>query len=139
MSTKAVQSKKIIAGLCPACGAGMLVQNQFCRQCGAQQGDVGWADGFSSHETVLLGVANDEDQSVSYSTTLLEETFYHAVSAPLIKTATVSLTATKTEQLRSPWSKGLIMMLVLVPIWLMIVLLSPLDAYVAAKTTLDRE
>ena len=94
----------------------MLTQNQYCRQCGAQQDEEVWTDEFSSQVTVTLSTANHIDSSFSYTTTLLEKDFYQAVSAPLIKTATERLTAAKTAQLPNPLSKGLLVALVLVPI-----------------------
>jgi hypothetical protein len=116
MSSKAAQCKKVIARLCDACGAGILAENQFCRQCGAPQIDETWTDEFSSQETVTLTTLNVMGDPFAYQTTLLRKDFYRAVSTPLIKAATESLTATKTERLPGPWSKGLIVALVLVPI-----------------------
>ncbi|MEW6130223.1 MAG: zinc ribbon domain-containing protein [Acidobacteriota bacterium] len=139
MSGKAVQCKQVFVKLCTVCGAGVLADNQFCRQCGAQQDNPDWTDEFSSQPTVALAMANDQDRSVSYATTTMDENFYHAVSTPLIKSATEGLTSRQTGQLQSQWSKTLVLALILLPIWLMIMLLSPLDAYLAAKASLQRE
>ena len=140
MSAKAaVQFKKVIASLCTVCGADLFADNQFCRQCGAPQLEAAWTDEFSSQATVTFATSNEMGDPFAYQTTRLGNDFYQAVSRPLIQSATAQLTAPKTEYFRTSWSKSLLLALLVVPIWLMIVLLSPLDAYLAAKTTVNRE
>jgi hypothetical protein len=138
MSGKAAQCKQIIANLCTVCGAGILADNQFCRHCGAHQPEEAWAEGFSSQATVALARPNDMGDPFAYKTKVLGQDFYQEVSIPLIKKVTGQLTSQKTEYFRNPWSQRVLLTLIVVPIWLMIVLLSPLDAYLAAKTTVKR-
>jgi hypothetical protein len=63
---------------------------------------------------------------------------FHSVSRPLVKSITETLTANQTTRLKSPLCKGLLMALISIPIWLLIVFLSPLDAYVAARNTVEQ-
>jgi hypothetical protein len=63
---------------------------------------------------------------------------YQSFSGPLVKLITESVTATKTSRLQSRWGKRLALAAISIPIWLLIVLLSPLDAYVAAKMAVER-
>lgn len=128
MSSKAIQCQKIFVKLCTVCGAGILADNQFCRQCGALQADELISDEFSSQPTVSLSSTNEGERSPSlpattvdapsltYTTTLLDDAFYHSVSTPLIKTATATLTSQQTGQLHNRWSKTLMLALILVPI-----------------------
>lgn len=58
---------------------------------------------------------------------------YRRISGPLVNAvATGALVGSSTEKL-SPFVKRVIVALISIPIWLIIVLLSPLDAYAAVK------
>jgi hypothetical protein len=117
MSSKAaVQCKQIIANLCTVCGAAILADSQFCRQCGTAQVEGANTDGFSSQATVSLIRPNDLNDSLAYQTTVLEKEFYQEVSMPLIESATAELTSQKTEYFQRPLSKSLLLALLLVPI-----------------------
>ena len=63
---------------------------------------------------------------------------YRPISAPLVSAVlTGTLVGTSTVS-QSPFIKRLILALVSIPVWLIIVLLSPLDAYTTLKS-LERQ
>src|SRR5262249_50912182 len=106
--------------LCPACQAEPHDRDKFCRRCGARldEPNIGRAVsiGFSAR-----GISP------------LPEHNYHRVSCPLVAAVTAGI-STNTGQTQSRLAKRLISALISIPIWLIIVLLSPFDAYATAKT-----
>jgi hypothetical protein len=79
-----------------------------------------------------------EEPSPYATASLRLEDPYRTISGPLVKSATGRLAAKKTGRLKGRWSRGLILALISIPIWLMIVLLSPFDAYAAARATVKQ-
>jgi hypothetical protein len=79
------------------------------------------------------------DETPAYATTpLTSEMLRRPISGPLVASVTGSLHVPTTAQLRSRWSRSLLLALTSLSIWVMIVLLSPLDAYAAARVTVAR-
>lgn len=119
-------------GLCHLCGSSGLAYDKFCRHCGTRQG----AETKAFETPDSLAPTTGFDESPSYLTAPIKaEDLYRAISGPLVKSVTGSLTSKKTARLKSRWSRNVILALISIPIWLMIILLSPFDAYIAAKTT----
>lgn len=58
---------------------------------------------------------------------------YHKVSAPLVEAVTAGITANSFGKSQNRFVRQTFSLLLSIPIWLMIVLLSPFDAYLAAK------
>lgn len=120
------------AGLkrCFACGAEQRARDKFCRQCGIfQQAEIASPrihSDWLACETGRLPVAIR----------------YDSFSGALVSLVTVSVSAQASALSPSVfgnrWASRLASALVAVPLWLMIVLLSPLDAYVAARTIAKR-
>ena len=104
---------------CGSCGSGLLERDKFCRWCGASQ--PGFRESMQTR-SMFLEAPSDARRDV-----------YHRVSGPLV-TAVVSgaLTGQPAEDV-SPMIKRAILALIWIPIWLIIVLLSPLDAYSAVR------
>ena len=98
--------------LCQACGAEQLGRDKFCRRCGIQNGLVA-----PSRTGPLSGTGS----------------LRRSYSGPLIGIVAQKLSEDTSSFRSNRWAMLLISMMVAVPLWLMIVLLSPLDAYVAAK------
>jgi len=118
---------------CKACGAAQRDRDKFCRRCGVSQslpseplncmtGDgadsvVGSADRSGRETALLTGGA----------------TLRRSYSGKLVGIVTNELSEHTSTFRANRWAMLLISMLVAAPLWLMIVLLSPLDAYIAAK------
>lgn len=100
--------------LCPACGAEPRTHDRFCRRCGAE---LEGRDSSSRFVTSPLAPAAADSRASGK----LLSSIQSAVSANLA-TYPVNRVA-----------KRIVIALISIPLWMLIVLLSPLDAYVAAK------
>jgi hypothetical protein len=60
---------------------------------------------------------------------------YHKVSEPLVKAVTEAARARTSLQVYNRIASSLVLTLISIPVWLIIILLSPLDAYAAARDT----
>jgi hypothetical protein len=110
---------------CHTCGAELLERDKFCRRCGVDQrlctapttAAPGHSGRFEYETRPLSGGGN---RGGSFSGTLVN-----------FVTQSVSERASGCGANR--WTIRLVGALVVAPLWVMIVLLAPLDAYVAAK------
>jgi hypothetical protein len=122
------QTETVTIKTCCTCSGGLLERDRFCRWCGARQtGD------FAEAAFVSAGSAS------LYTTSALEpprgkSAAFRPVSGPLVKAMMAGMSAGSGAPSYSRAWRAVVQMLVSIPIWLMIVLLSPFDAYAAAKT-----
>ncbi|MEW6211938.1 MAG: zinc ribbon domain-containing protein [Acidobacteriota bacterium] len=107
---------------CEACGFELMDSNKFCRRCGARQLEassavtsLSTAESLSSQPTTKLA-AND-----------IRGSLFIAVES-----------ASLTARLGSPVARTLVAALFAVSVWLVIILLSPLNAWAAAKSAVNR-
>lgn len=115
------------AGLaqCHACRAELLERDKFCRRCGVSQRlsvvtptvIASHSDRFVYETKPLLGGANRGG----------------SFSGALVNLVTQSVSEGTSRCGANRWTMRLIAALVMAPLWVLIVLLAPLDAYVAAK------
>jgi hypothetical protein len=122
---------------CSACSGGLLETDKFCRWCGAHQLDAAISQTLNSQ---MLATPAASSELARYTTSLLkpqgtDTNHYRRVSGPLVSAVIASVSANASPE-QSRWMKKAILALISIPIWLMIVLLSPLDAYAAAKNVL---
>ncbi|MEK6302002.1 MAG: hypothetical protein AABO41_14925 [Acidobacteriota bacterium] len=117
---------------CESCAEGILDRDKFCRWCGELQGAM----------TVSLSAALDSPpialyEPSRYLTTelgqLASTNSLHRVSGPLVSAVLATLSTGPVSRPRSSLFSTAVAALLSFPLWLMIVLLSPLDAYAAAK------
>jgi hypothetical protein len=115
---------------CQSCGAGLIGESKFCRSCGAAQSYSLPADSGTT-----ISIANVEREPLQhYATTRLsEQKLYHPVSGPLVHAVVAGVPARTPGSPASSFSKRMLLALMAIPIWVMIILLSPLDAYTSAK------
>ena len=118
------ESKEKTAAIkhCAACDSGLLESDRFCRWCGVAQPDTN--AGLSIHPRAY---------KTSRLATVAREQVYHRVSAPLVEAVVTSALASQAIGPESRLVKRLILSLISIPIWLMIVLLSPVDAYATVR------
>ena len=70
----------------------------------------------------------------SYETSKLSSPIlYHPVSGPLVKAVAEGVPASASHSVPRELPKKVLFALMAIPIWVMIILLSPLDAYASAK------
>ena len=106
---------------CRMCRTQLPAYDNFCRWCGLRQADSG--------QKIDLGYsAESETRPLARNTGNCL-----TGSSQLVHIVTESLSARSAIEKAGPGVQRLVCTLMTVPIWLLIVLLSPLDAYAAAK------
>jgi len=135
--------------ICFACAAELKDLDKFCRNCGAEQVTV--TGGTSANDLRLVEqVKTSSDtppvpgvgQLESTETLVPEGTermsyetgdSYRRVSGPLVDTVTAQSATRVSGRLHNQAVRHVLSALLAIPIWLIIVVLSPVDAYLAAK------
>lgn len=112
---------------CCACTAEMRLQDRFCRRCGTRQAN----DYVTSTE--LTGLSQLETAPLTGG---LEE--FKSYSGELIRIITLSMPTRTRGKSSSRGFRGLVCTLITIPIWMLIVMLSPLDAFAAARAASGR-
>ncbi len=119
-------AKTIGLKACQVCAGDLIESDHFCRWCGVEQNGkctaVQSAD-LADYETVTLR------QEVLAPMT---------ISQQLVSSMTQQAAARTTAFGKHWLMAGVIALLIAVPFWLLIILLSPLDAYVAARAASSR-
>ena len=118
---------------CQMCGAEQIDRDKFCRRCGVSQ-----SRRIDSLTSLSGSVASDgigrADSSGCETRPLSScEPRRRSYSGRLVGIVTQELSEQTSSLRANRWAMLLISLLVAVPLWLMILLLSPLDAYVVAK------
>jgi predicted amidophosphoribosyltransferase len=105
--------------LCPACLAEARELDKFCRRCGARLSKT---------------LENDSERFAQsgHNTCQLAQGEYQSISGALVAAVATGISHS-TARLHSRLAKWLLSALVSIPIWLLIVLLSPFDAYATAR------
>src|SRR5882724_5139253 len=120
---------------CRSCGAGLIEESRFCRLCGAPQSH---ALPPSSPTIVSVGYSWSEPLEQYATAHVSQQNFYHPVSGPLVNAVSAGVPTSASVSRRGSVSKRMLLALMAIPIWLMIILLSPLDAYASAKIIRNR-
>jgi len=122
------QEKTVAVKACNTCYAGLLERDRFCRWCGAHQGARNLAS-FEAADDVAVELV--PETSVLAPATRAE--VYRRVSGPLVHAVVTGALLGEARENQSRFIKRVTLALISIPIWLIIVLLSPLDAYAAVK------
>lgn len=118
------QTKETVAiKQCPICSWELLASDRFCRHCGVNQSDS------------CVTAALTADLS-GYETKPLSENkaAYQSLSGALINIVAQGISAKSLSYCASRGLRRLIAVIATIPIWLLIVLLAPVEAYSAART-----
>ena len=116
---------------CPDCAAGLLDRDKFCRWCGALQPRT-----WSCETNYKTAITSEADQVVPLTSALppnVRTDLYRKVSGPLVSALVTGALSSPLNERHSPLFQRITLALISIPIWLMIVLLSPLDAYATVK------
>jgi hypothetical protein len=113
------QTPTVDLRLCRVCLAELRDHDKFCRHCGARQTGA-----------ITSPPANTAQSA--YATSRLQADTFNSVSASLLNAIAAGAQA-GTAQLDSRRLRRAVSALIAIPLWLMIVLLSPIDAYATAK------
>lgn len=116
---------------CGACNAMLLESSNFCRCCGARQRIQSElkskTDNLASETSVPASSGQLETRRVS------QPILYHPVSGPLVRAVASGVPAALSGSPAREFPKRMLLALMAIPIWVMIILLSPIDAYTSAK------
>jgi hypothetical protein len=105
--------------LCHSCIAEVPASDIYCRKCGVRQ---------------RAGAVTGENWNESKTKHLQQgESGYQTISSPLVNQLTQAVAVKASTLNGNRFGIRLVAALVTIPIWLLIILLSPLDAYTAAK------
>jgi hypothetical protein len=118
------QTKETVAiKQCPVCAGELLARDRFCRHCGVNQND----------SCVTAALTSD---LAGYETKPLSENTatYQSLSGTLVSIVAQGLSTKSLSYRVGRGSTRLVAAIATVPIWLLIVLLSPMEAYAAART-----
>lgn len=129
---------------CGICGHTMLEGDKFCRRCGTNQSLLVNSPTRDLQPELIAEFDHQNPKSSAiYETSLLpqnrvEQSIYRSVSGSLVNALVAGMTVTPSSQLCSPLIRKAIFALSMIPIWLIIIFLSPLDAYLAAQSAATR-
>ena len=115
---------------CRDCGVAIIDECKFCRLCGTRQTGT-----LPPTSQITISVTNGEAESPRRYTTarLSGQKLYHPVSGPLVSAVASVVPANLPRSQADSLSRRMLSALMTIPIWVMIILLSPLDAYASAK------
>ena len=121
---------------CTSCSGGLLEYDNFCRWCGQRQpGPIEISSQLSAAQPVTASSSLSPFTTSALERAGAQGTMYSRVSGPLVSAIVASVSA-NSSQMCSRFVKKAVFVLISIPIWLIIILLSPLDAYAAAKNLL---
>lgn len=129
---------------CGTCGHTLLEGDRFCRRCGTNQSLLvnSPTRGLQPELIAEFDHQNPKSSAIYETSSLpqnsVEQNTYHPVSGSLVNALVAGMTATPSSQLCSPLIRKAIFALSMIPIWLIIIFLSPLDAYLAAQSAATR-
>jgi RNA polymerase subunit RPABC4/transcription elongation factor Spt4 len=147
MSEKVEQKDTKGLKACRSCGNEMKDQDRFCRRCGTYQRKLQTNDEFVISQPEQVEYSG----SVGVATAPLSKSFlagtnetpaepYRSVSGSLLNAVAAGMFLNSSNDLSGQAKTGMarrvMTALLSVPIWLIIVMLSPLDAYLATRTLL---
>lgn len=132
MNEQLQEATTVAVKACTACDAGLLDRDKFCRWCGARQPIPAGSMLISAQATPMPEYASGPPFTVEIATGTRTDA-YRRVSGPLVNAVVTGALSAPSSENHSVFIKQVILALISVPIWLMIVLLSPLDAYAAVR------
>jgi len=120
--------------LCHACGAEARDRDRFCRRCGAHLIEPEWAATAPVNASYVIASSRLSPSAPPYVTSPLTQTaINHRVSGMLLTSISNGVSANLAVYPINRVARRVIIALISIPIWLVIILLSPLDAYFTAK------
>ena len=126
------EARTVAVKACIECDSGLLERDKFCRWCGSRQPGPE-NPGLNPAEAIVAGTCS----APVCATVALEAggrtDLYRRVSGPLVNAVVTGALSAPSTGNQSAFIKQVILALISIPIWLIIVLLSPLDAYAAVK------
>lgn len=117
---------------CRACGTSLLTTHRFCRLCGASQGHLEFVT--RRHDSISNPMPSTRILAPhSERKALLRAGGYRSISGSVLDSFVTSELTAATSRIKSRAAKRAVAAAITIPLWLMIVLLSPLDALHASR------
>ncbi|MGH9848997.1 MAG: hypothetical protein ACREBD_03990 [Blastocatellia bacterium] len=119
--------------ICGACGLDLLGRDKYCRHCGIKQPTT---NNITTSAVPISGIATSNlvyQLPAAPTSALSEADTYHKVSEPLVEAVAMGIAARAFGKSYGRFVRHALSTLISITIWLMIILLSPFDAYFAAK------
>ena len=125
---------------CPSCGFEATMFDQFCRACGKAR-TARIKTGIKGNTQASLATTVGLIPPVSYATAkFTQRELCRHFSNELVKTLTPRVSRRRCRILReNRFLSGLMFAMIVLPIWLLIISLSPFDAFLAAKSAVSTE
>lgn len=140
MTTETIRGGTAGVNRCRACCSVTHEHDRFCRCCGAKRSRLPALHSAGVETTAPLSTTQKFERSSRQVTAqLAREAGCKRVSGPLVKSVTANLSANTIACFESNLAKRLILAVISIPIWMIIVLLSPIDAYLLARTAVRQE
>ena len=134
MNESLQEARTVAVKACSRCDAALLERDKFCRWCGVRQS----APESAGLNSVTPARIDEGARSLSLCSTVAiaggaRTDVYRTVSGPLVNAVVTGALSAPSSEDQSAFIKRVILALISIPIWLIIVLLSPIDAYAAVK------
>ena len=117
--------------VCRACGTMLPATNRFCRLCGASQSHLESVR--KRHDFIPNLIPNTRILGPHSESNMLSPIGYRSISGSVLNSFVTSELTTATSRIKSRVAKRAVAAAIAIPLWLMIVLLSPLDALEASR------
>ena len=128
------QAKTVAVKACTACSSGLLDYDKFCRWCGERQPGQQCPEHNREDDMPTREVACNSTLCATVPLAGNTRTeVYRRISGPLVNAVATGAMVGPCIENSSPFVKRVILALISIQIWLIIVLLSPLDTYAAVK------
>jgi hypothetical protein len=129
------EARTVAVKACCRCTSGLLEWDRFCRRCGARQPDLAstQVDPATEANELAAGFTNRQSYLTANLETAARAIVYRRISAPLVDAVVTGALAGPSRRNQGACARRMILALISIPVWLIIVLLSPLDAYAAVK------
>lgn len=128
------QAETAPLALCHDCGAEARDRDRFCRRCGAPLIEPEWAATTPVDASYVITSWKLSTSATPYVTSPLTQTaINHRISGMLLTSISNGVSANLAVYPINRVARRVIIALISIPIWMVIILLSPLDAYLTAK------
>ncbi|HSQ20940.1 MAG TPA: hypothetical protein VLR92_11270 [Blastocatellia bacterium] len=128
------QAPTVAIKACIACASALLERDNFCRRCGAPQPG---SESLALNRVVKMPTEAAECCAPFWENPNISNRprgdAYRRISGPFVNAVVTGALSTPSTKNQNPFVQRVILVLISIPIWLIIVLLSPLDAYAAVK------
>ncbi len=126
------ESKTVAVKACTGCRAALLERDKYCRSCGSRQ-PVPETLGLDRAQAIAAGPGSAPPLATVALAPGARTDVYRRISGPLVSAVITGALSVPSTRNQGAFINRVILALISIPIWMIIVLVSPLDAYAAVK------